>query len=165
MEKELACLRGKWEKKKELEKMINSAISEIETCEQKQLLFSDGENSMREWEKQIQRLMLLNEISTPSSQFIFFRYKDSLKIDDFGGIQEASYKLPVMTKNTEEESKKLFIFGDDSYSKTILKYDIQKDEWDVDWFKDGCSEKFFNCSASIALDSDRLMITGGGSPP
>ncbi len=26
-------------------------------------------------------------------------------------------------------------------------------------------EKFYNCSAAIALNNDKLMITGGGSPP
>jgi len=31
--------------------------------------------------------------------------------------------------------------------------------------KESHPEKFLNCSASIALTNDLIMITGGGSPP
>lgn len=63
--------------------------------------------------------------------------------------------------------KQIVIFGDDSFNRTILKYDILKDEWMMKKLKDGppISERFLNCSASIALNPDQIMITGGGSPP
>ena len=57
------------------------------------------------------------------------------------------------------------IFGDDSFNRTVLRYDVFKDEWQMKKLKEQMSEKFLNCSASIALTQDLIMITGGGSPP
>jgi len=44
-------------------------------------------------------------------------------------------------------------------------YDLFKDEWQMKKLKENMAEKFLNCSASIALTNDLVMITGGGSPP
>lgn len=164
MDKELASLATKKEKKQDLEDLINNSLEQITNAEKDKTLFEDGENFLREKEKQYQQLMLLREGSTPSPKFTFYRFKDTLKIDDFGGIQEATYRLPAPYDDDDLAHKKLYIFGDDSFNKTILKYDILKDEWEMEKLQDG-PEKFYNCSASIALDEDRLMITGGGSPP
>jgi len=46
MEKELASLKAKREKKKDLERLIDQAFEEIEQCEKEQTLFTDGENFM-----------------------------------------------------------------------------------------------------------------------
>jgi hypothetical protein len=42
-----------------------------------------------------------------------------------------------------------------------------KDDWEMKKLNEGAGiqEKFYNCSAAIALNRDRVMITGGGSPP
>lgn len=44
-------------------------------------------------------------------------------------------------------------------------YDLFKDEWQMKKLKENMAEKFLNCSASISLSNDLVMITGGGSPP
>ncbi len=60
--------------------------------------------------------MILKEEHKPSDQFIFFRFKDTLKIDDFGGISEATYKLPLpLEESKEQDTSTIFIFGDDAY--------------------------------------------------
>ncbi len=47
-----------------------------------------------------------------------------------------------------------------------MSYDVPSDEWDLQRLQDEHSnEKFYNCSAAIAIDNDRILITGGGSPP
>ena len=43
--------------------------------------------------------------------------------------------------------------------------DLFKDEWQMKKLKENMAEKFLNCSASISLSNDLVMITGGGSPP
>jgi len=49
---------------------------------------------MKEKEGHLKRLSLLKDVSTPATGFTFFWFKDTLKVEDFGGIQEASYRLP-----------------------------------------------------------------------
>ena len=66
MEKELASLKTKWEKKWDLETHIEKALEEIEECKRSHLLFTDGENFLREKEFQLKKLLLLKEISIPS---------------------------------------------------------------------------------------------------
>jgi hypothetical protein len=46
-----------------------------------------------------------------------------------------------------------------------LCYDVNEDEWAIKKLPDNTSHKFYQCSASIALTSTEILITGGGSPP
>jgi hypothetical protein len=46
-----------------------------------------------------------------------------------------------------------------------LCYDVNEDEWAIKKLPDNTSHKFYQCSASIALNSNEILITGGGSPP
>jgi hypothetical protein len=57
------------------------------------------------------------------------------------------------------------LFGDDINSKVSLCYDVNEDEWTFKKLPDNLSHKFYQCSASIALNSTEILITGGGSPP
>ena len=50
MDKELASLKTKWEKKRDLEIHIEKALEEIDECKRTHLLFTDGENFLREKE-------------------------------------------------------------------------------------------------------------------
>ena len=112
--------------------------------------------------------MLLKELSTPGNQFTFYRFKDTLKIEDFGGIQEATFRLPIYEEfENDQENQHIFIFGDESFQRVVLHYDILKDNWEQQKLADqpGMMEKFYNCSASIAIDSKQILVTGGGSPP
>lgn len=42
---------------------------------------------------------------------------------------------------------------------------MNEDEWTFKKLPDNLSHKFYQCSASIALNSTEILITGGGSPP
>jgi len=108
----------------------------------------------------------MKEVSNPASNFTFYWYKDTLKVEDFGGIIDANYWLPICNEyHSSLSQKQIMVFGDDSYNWTILKYDIHKDEWIMKKLKENMVEKFLNCAATIALSNDLVMITGGGSPP
>lgn len=121
---------------------------------------------MKAKEQQMNDIKLMKDVSNPAQSFIFFRFKDTLKVEDFGGILDATYRLPQCQEyHSAQNNKKIFIFGDDSYNRTILMYDLFKDEWQMKKLKENMAEKFLNCSASIALSNDLVMITGGGSPP
>ena len=50
MDKELASLKTKREKKRDLEIHIEKALEEIDECKRTHLLFTDGENFLREKE-------------------------------------------------------------------------------------------------------------------
>lgn len=39
-------------------------------------------------------IKLMKDVSNPAQSFIFFRFKDTLKVEDFGGILDATYRLP-----------------------------------------------------------------------
>lgn len=49
--------------------------------------------------------------------------------------------------------------------KASLCYDINEDEWSMKKLGETQSHKFYQCSASIALSPQEILITGGGSPP
>ena len=42
---------------------------------------------------------------------------------------------------------------------------MNEDEWTFKKLPDNLSHKFYQCSASIALNANEILITGGGSPP
>ena len=59
----------------------------------------------------------------------------------------------------------IYLFGDDVNSKISLCYDVNEDEWAMKKLPDTTQQKFYQCSAAIALNSNEILITGGGTPP
>jgi hypothetical protein len=61
--------------------------------------------------------------------------------------------------------KKTFIFGDDINYKVNLCYNVNYYEWTFKKLPDNTNYKFYQCSASIASSSKKILITGRGFPP
>lgn len=91
-------------------------------------------------------------------------FKDTIHVDDYGSIKETLFKFPTLTKN-QNNSARIYLFGDDVNQKVSLCYDANEDEWSQKKLNDNQSHKFYQCSAAIALNSGEILITGGGSPP
>ena len=104
-------------------------------------------------------------------------FKDTIHVDDYGSIKETLFKFPTLTKvryfsfinnlmqQNQNNSAKIYLFGDDVNQKVSLCYDANEDEWSQKKLNDNQSHKFYQCSAAIALNSGEILITGGGSPP
>ena len=54
-------------------------------------MFTEGENFMKEKDMQLSEIKSLKDQSMPAPSFNFYRFKDTLKIEDFGGILDATY--------------------------------------------------------------------------
>ena len=114
--------------------------------------------------KDIKVLQVLNDFIKPNPYFVYYMFKDTIHVDDYGSIKETLFKFPALTKVPHNQAQ-IYLFGDDVNSKISLCYDINEDEWAIKKFSDHCSHKFYQCSASIALNTQEILITGGGSPP
>ena len=91
-------------------------------------------------------------------------FKDTIHVDDYGSIKETLFKFPALNRGPKNGAN-IYLFGDDINSKVSLCYDINEDEWAIKKLPDNTSHKFYQCSASIALSANEILITGGGSPP
>ncbi len=91
-------------------------------------------------------------------------FKDTIHVDDYGSIKETLFKYPSLGRS-QGGTGKIYLFGDDVNSKVNLCYDINEDEWSIKKLPDNSTHKFYQCSASLALNPNEILITGGGSPP
>lgn len=108
---------------------------------------------------------MLNEFVKPNPYFVYYMFKDTIHVDDYGSIKETLFKFPTLNKVGQSNQAKIYLFGDDVNSKISLCYDANEDEWSIKKLTDSNLSKFYQCSASIALSPVEILITGGGSPP
>jgi N-acetylneuraminic acid mutarotase len=114
--------------------------------------------------KDLKILSALNDFIKPNPYFVYYMFKDTIHVDDYGSIKETLFKFPSLNKGPKSQAH-IYLFGDDINSKVSLCYDINEDEWSIKKLPDNTSHKFYQCSASIALNPTEILITGGGSPP
>lgn len=114
--------------------------------------------------KDLKILQTLNDFIKPNPYFVYYMFKDTIHVDDYGSIKETLFKYPSLNKAPNNKAQ-IFLFGDDINSKVSLCYDVNEDEWTFKKLSDSSSHKFYQCSASIALNATDILITGGGSPP
>ena len=48
--------------------------------------------------KEIKVLNVLNDFVKPNPYFVYYMFKDTIHIDDYGSIKETLFKFPTMTK-------------------------------------------------------------------
>ena len=48
--------------------------------------------------KEIKVLNVLNDFVKPNPYFVYYMFKDTIHIDDYGSIKETLFKFPSMTK-------------------------------------------------------------------
>lgn len=92
----------------------------------------------------------IRDIVRPTPHFVYYRFKDSLRVSDYGTAKEATFKLPSVDKDYRA---RVYLFGDDTNNRVSLCYDIKHDEWSMKSLDENCKEKFNQCSASIAMNS------------
>jgi hypothetical protein len=74
---------------------------------------------------------MMNEFVKPNPYFVYYMFKDTIHVDDYGAIKETLFKFPQFTKSSQSPSTKIYLFGDDVNSKISLCYDVNEDEWSV----------------------------------
>lgn len=48
--------------------------------------------------KDVKVLQVLNDFIKPNPYFVYYMFKDSIHVDDYGSIKETLFKFPTMTK-------------------------------------------------------------------
>ena len=99
--------------------------------------------------RDLKMLQVLNDFIKPNQYFIYYMFKDTIHIDDYGSIKETLFRFPQMTAGQGQGF--IHLFGDDVNSKVSLSYDVNEDEWDIKRLPENTANRFYQCSASIAL--------------
>ena len=48
--------------------------------------------------REIKQLQMLNEFVKPNPYFIYYMFKDTIHVDDYGSIKETLFKFPTLNK-------------------------------------------------------------------
>ena len=167
IDKELKCLQEKKKKVKERDEAIVQNRGELTQSLAVMDFYTDDMTFNTFYErkrKDMKVLQVLNDFIKPNPYFVYYMFKDSIHVDDYGSIKETLFKFPSMTKNSPNQAF-VYLFGDDVNSKICLSYDVNEDEWSMKKLPESSQQKFYQCSAAIALSPVEILITGGGSPP
>lgn len=177
IDKEIRSLQEKKKKLKERDREIVDQKNDLTASVKNMELYSNENNFNIFYEKkrkELKNLQTLNEFVKPNPYFVYFMFKDTIHVDDYGSIKETLFKFPTLNKvslthsnplqGTQNQAK-IYLFGDDVNSKISLCYDVNEDEWSIKKLNDSNASKFYQCSAAIALSPNEILITGGGSPP
>lgn len=73
-------------------------------------------------------LNILNDFIRPNPYFVYYMFKDTIHVDDYGSIKETLFKFPTLSKSATNTAC-IHLFGDDVNSKISLCYDVNEDEW------------------------------------
>ena len=55
--------------------------------------------------RELKNLQQLNEFVKPAPYFVYFMFKDTIHVDDYGSIKETLFKFPSMTRVSSSQSK------------------------------------------------------------
>lgn len=101
IDKEIKQLQEKKKKIKEREKMIEEQRTELKAAVNKMELYQD-ENKFNLFHekkrKDLKMLSALNEFIKPSQYFVYYMFKDTIHVDDYGSIKETLFKFPSLNK-------------------------------------------------------------------
>ena len=66
--------------------------------------------------RELKNLQQLNEFVKPAPYFVYFMFKDTIHVDDYGSIKETLFKFPSMTRvsakvDIQYYSFRLFFIG------------------------------------------------------
>ena len=167
IDKEIRSLQEKKKKLKERDKEIQEQKNDLVAQFKNMELYSSDITFNIFYEKkrkELQELGRLNTFVQPNPYFVYYMFKDTIHVDDYGSIKETLFKFPTLNKNSSNQAR-IYLFGDDVNQKISLCYDVNEDEWSQKKLNDNQSHKFYQCSAAIALNTHEILITGGGSPP
>src|SRR4051812_13846444 len=101
IDKELKCLSEKKKKIKERDEMVVQNRSELINHLQSMEVYSDDMSFSTFHErkrKDLKMLQALNDFVKPNQYFVYYMFKDTIHIDDYGSIKETLFKFPPMNK-------------------------------------------------------------------
>lgn len=102
IDKELKCLQEKKKKVKERDESITANRAELATSIAAVDFYTDDMTFSTFFErkkKDLKMLSVLNDFVKPNPYFVYYMFKDSIHVDDYGSIKETLFKFPSLTKN------------------------------------------------------------------
>lgn len=54
--------------------------------------------------KDLKMLSVLTDFVKPNPYFVYYMFKDTIHVDDYGSIKETLFKFPSMTKSTNNQA-------------------------------------------------------------
>ena len=101
IDKEIRSLQEKKKKLKERDKEIAEQKADLTTQFKNMELYASENNFNIFYEKkrrELKNLQQLNEFVKPNPYFVYFMFKDTIHVDDYGSIKETLFKFPSMTR-------------------------------------------------------------------
>ena len=101
IDKEIRSLQEKKKKLKERDKEIAEAKADLVQQYKNMELYSNENNFNIFYEKKrrdLKNLQMLNEFVKPNPYFVYFMFKDTIHVDDYGSIKETLFKFPTLNK-------------------------------------------------------------------
>jgi hypothetical protein len=101
IDKEIRSLQEKKKKLKERDRDIAEQKNDLNQQLKNQELFSFEVNFNLFYEKKrrdIVNLQTLNEFVKPNPYFLYYMFKDTIHVDDYGSIKETLFKFPTLNK-------------------------------------------------------------------
>lgn len=116
IDKEIRSLQEKKKKLKERDKEIGDQKQDLITQFKNMDIYTSDINFNIFYEKKckdLKALHNLNEFVQPNPYFVYYMFKDTIHVDDYGSIKETLFKFPTLTKSNANNSARIFLFGDD----------------------------------------------------
>ena len=101
IDKEIRSLQEKKKKLKERDKEIGEQKTDLLNQVKNMELYASENNFNIFYEKkrrELKNLQALNEFVKPNPYFVYFMFKDTIHVDDYGSIKETLFKFPSMTR-------------------------------------------------------------------
>jgi hypothetical protein len=106
IDKEIRSLQEKKKKLKERDREIIDQKNDLTTSVKNMDLYSNENNFNIFYEKkrkELKNLQTLNEFVKPNPYFVYFMFKDTIHVDDYGSIKETLFKFPTLNKVSENQ--------------------------------------------------------------
>ena len=99
IDKEIRSLQEKKKKLKERDKEITDQKADLVQSMKNMELYSYEVNFNLFYDKkrkEIKHLQMLNEFVKPNPYFVYYMFKDTIHVDDYGSIKETLFKFPTL---------------------------------------------------------------------
>lgn len=101
IDKEIRSLQDKKKKLKERDREIVDQKADLTKSVQNMELYSNENNFNIFYERkrrELKNLQTLNEFVKPNPYFVYFMFKDTIHVDDYGSIKETLFKFPTLNR-------------------------------------------------------------------
>jgi len=101
IDKEIRSLQEKKKKLKERDKEIVEQKNDLTASFKNMELYSNEVNFNLFYDKkrkELKSLQMLNEFVKPNPYFVYYMFKDTIHVDDYGSIKETLFKFPSLNK-------------------------------------------------------------------